>query len=118
MLKKIAFFTYLLLITTLSLWPSDGLPDIALFPGADKIIHAGMYAGLTFILFWAWPARFSDKKQLFPLLAVFLWGFLMEFLQGFTHLGRTFDMTDELANTLGYIPGWICWIWIKRINTP
>lgn len=114
MLKKILFFAYLVLITALSLWPSDGLPDIKLFPYADKLIHAGMYAGFTFLMLWAWPRELSGAKQFLPLLIVIAWGFFMEVLQQYSHLGRSFDLTDELANSLGFLPGWICWRWFGR----
>ncbi|MCK9400267.1 MAG: VanZ family protein [Bacteroidales bacterium] len=114
MLKKILFFAYLVLITALSLWPSDGLPDVTLVPFADKLIHAGMYAGFTFLMLWAWPEEFSGAKQILPLLLVIAWGFLMEVLQQYSYFGRSFDITDELANSLGFLPGWIGWRWFGR----
>jgi glycopeptide antibiotics resistance protein len=75
-----------------------------------------MYAGLTFLALWVWPEKFTGNKQFLPLLAVILWGFSMEVLQGMTHYGRSFDLTDELANTLGFIPGWLGWRWFGRRN--
>ena len=116
MIKKILFFLYLLLITLLSLLPSRDLPDVKLFIHADKVIHCCMYAGFTFLLLWAWPQKFTGYKQLLPLLVIILWGFLMESLQYFTHLGRTFDLTDELANILGFIPGWIGWKIVTKLT--
>jgi glycopeptide antibiotics resistance protein len=113
MLRKILFFAYLVLITLLSLWPSDGLPDVKLFPYADKLIHAGMYAGFTFLMLWAWPRELSGAKQILPLLII-AWGLFMEVLQQYSNLGRSFDLTDELANSLGFLPGWICWRWFGR----
>jgi VanZ family protein len=112
-IKKILFFTYLLAITLLSLWPSADLPNVILFPNADKLIHCCMYAGLTFLALWTWPEHFTGNKQFLPLLAVLLWGFSMEVLQGLTHMGRSFDLKDELANTLGFFPGWVLWRWKK-----
>jgi len=114
MLKKILFFAYVVLITALSLWPSDGLPDVKLFPYADKLIHAGMYAGLTFLMFRAWPGELSGARQILPLLIVIAWGLFIEILQQYSHSGRSFDLTDELANILGFLPGWIGWRWLGR----
>ena len=114
MLKKTLFFIYLLVITLLSLWPANGLPDIVLFPHADKLIHCCMYAGFTFLVLWAWSEKFTGNKQFLPLLAVIVWGFTMEVLQGMTHYGRSFDLTDELANTLRFLPGWLAWRWFGR----
>ena len=116
MLKKILFFLYLLLITFLSLLPSQDLPDVKLFMHADKVIHLCMYAGFTFLLLWAWPQKFTGIRQLIPLLAIILWGLLMETLQSFTHLGRTFDLTDLLANILGFLPGWAFWKIVSKFQ--
>ena len=116
MLKKIIFFLYLTLITLLSLLPSRDLPDVKLFVHADKVIHLSMYAGFTFLLLWAWPRKFTGYKQLLPLLAIILWGFLMESIQGLTHAGRTFDLTDELANILGFLPGWVGWKIVSKFK--
>jgi VanZ family protein len=114
MLKKILFFAYLILITALSLWPSASMPDVILFPYADKLIHAGMYAGFTFLMLWAWPEKLSGAKQFFPLLIVIAWGFLMEIIQQYSYFGRSFDLADELANSLGFLPGWLSWRWFGR----
>lgn len=119
MLKKILFFVYLFIITLVSLLPSSDLPDVQLFPFSDKIIHLCLYAGLTFLFFWAWDNRFKGKNQLLPLLAVFCWGFSMEILQGLGNYGRHFDLLDELANVVGFLPGWLTWkfwvYWNKKV---
>ena len=116
MLKKTLFFLYLTLITALSLWPSDGLPDIVLFPYADKLIHSGMYAGFTFLMLWAWPQKFLGFKQFLPFLVVMAYGLFMETLQRISFLGRSFDLTDELANSLGFFPGWLFWKFVNYLK--
>ncbi|MFZ4546900.1 MAG: VanZ family protein [Bacteroidales bacterium] len=116
MSKKILFFLYLVLLTALSLWPSDGLPDIELFPYADKFIHAGMYAGFTFLMLWAWPQNFLGLKQFLPFLVVVAYGFFMETLQRISFLGRSFDLSDELANSLGFFPGWLFWKFVNYLK--
>ena len=110
-LKKILFYAYLLLITALSLWPSNHMPDVMLFPYADKLIHACMYSGFTFLMLWAWPVQFTGVKQFLPFIVVVAYGFLMETLQRISFLGRSFDLRDELANSLGFFPGWLFWKW-------
>ncbi len=115
MLKKILFFIYLLLIILLSLLPPNDLPDVVLFIFADKLIHCCMYAGLTFLMFWAWAERLTGNKFLIPLLIVAVCGFVMELLQGLLGLGRTFDLWDQFSNMAGFFPGWILWIWVKKI---
>jgi len=118
MLKKTLFFLYLALITALSLWPSDNLPDVVLFPYADKFIHTGMYAGFTFLMLWAWPQNFIGFKQFLPFLLVMVYGFFMETLQRISFLGRSFDLSDELANSLGFFPGWIFWKFVNYLKKP
>ena len=75
-----------------------------------------MYAGFTFLLLWAWSQKFTGIRQLIPLLVILLWGLLMEALQYFTHLGRTFDLTDLLANILGFLPGWAAWKIVSKFQ--
>ena len=109
MYKKIILFAYLILITFLSLMPGQDVPDIMLFPNADKVIHACMYAGFTFLLLWAYPVTFSGHRQFLPFLIVVAYGFFMETLQRISVLGRSFELRDELANSLGFFPGWLAW---------
>ncbi|HNQ60515.1 MAG TPA: VanZ family protein [Bacteroidales bacterium] len=105
MMRKLIFFIYLGLITTLSLIPSSDLPSVKLFSGADKIIHFLMYTGFTFLLMWAWPNFFRGSLLLLPLFAVMFYGLGLEILQDLGHEGRAFEIYDILANTLGYFPG-------------
>jgi hypothetical protein len=106
---------YFSAIIVISLLPPDDLPNVVLFIFADKLIHCCMYAGLTFLLFWAWPERFNGNKFLIPLLLIAVCGFAMELLQGLLGLGRTFDLLDQLSNMVGFFPGWVVWLWFKKI---
>lgn len=112
MFKKAILITYILVITGLSLLPAHSFPinGLDLFPHADKVVHFGMYAVFTFLLFYTWPLKFSGKaRQFLPLLYVIIWGTSMEILQGSGGYGRTFTHMDILANILGFFPGWLAW---------
>lgn len=109
MYRRLLFIFYLLAITSLSLLPSNSLPSVKLFPYADKIIHLVMYAGFTFLMMWSWPRFFRGDRQLIPLFAVMFYGLGMEILQDLGHQGRAFETWDVVANTLGFIPGWIAY---------
>jgi hypothetical protein len=37
-------------------------------------------------------------------------------LQRISFLGRSFDLSDELANSLGFFPGWLFWKFVNYIN--
>lgn len=115
MLRKIILFAYVIVITGLSLLPSDALliPESVMFAHADKVAHFGMYAVFTFMLFYAFPKRFSGRLvQFLPLIYVLVWGTIMEILQGIGGYGRNPSLPDIFANALGFFPGWIAWRWI------
>lgn len=113
-MRRFIFFLYIAFITLLSLLPPSDLPSVTLFPGADKLIHLGMYAGLTFLMMWAWPRFFRGSLQLLPLFAVMFYGLGMEILQDLGHYGRSFELWDVVANTAGYFPGWIAFKLIDK----
>jgi len=114
MYKRILLVLYLKGIALVSLIPSGKLPYVELFPYSAKLIHCGMYAGLTFLIFWNWPERFTEKMALIPMIAIMLLGFSMEVSQSLFDMGRTFDLWDQFSNMLGYFPGWIFWIWVQE----
>jgi glucan phosphoethanolaminetransferase (alkaline phosphatase superfamily) len=116
MSKKIILFAYLFLITIISLWPANWMPNTNLFPFADKLIHALIYAIFTFLLLITWPIKFRGIKQIIPFIFILSWGFFMEVMQYYTNLGRIFDLSDELANCLGFFPGWLFWKWIDPLS--
>jgi VanZ family protein len=112
--KYMILFTYLILISLLSLLPSGVLPvtQAGLFPHADKVAHFGMYAILTFLIFYTWPEHFyGNFRQFLPFLYVILWGTTMEIFQGLGGYGRNFSYLDMVANTIGFFPGWLAWRW-------
>ncbi len=117
MLRKMILFIYVLVITGLSLLPANILPipESGLFPHADKVVHFGMYAVFTLLLFYTWPLKFAGKtKQFLPLLYVIIWGTVMEILQELGGYGRNFSHMDILANILGFFPGWLAWKWFSK----
>jgi VanZ family protein len=124
MLRKLVLFTYILVITGLSLLPAGSIPLLksGLIPHFDKVVHFMMYAGFSFLLFFTWPEHFSGRaRQFLPLLYIFTWGTLMEIFQALGGYGRHFSYLDIVANTLGFFPGWVAWTWISKmfyLNAP
>ncbi len=117
MIKKSILILYLAIITTLSIIPSSDMSSIKLFKHSDKVAHICMYAGLSFLLLWLWNKQTNKSKYLTILLIIFGWGLLMEIIQGTSHLGRSFDMLDIIANILGFLPGLLVWeIIIKKFG--
>lgn len=92
----------------LTLSPSPtGDASLPAFPGADKIVHAVMFGGLTLLFcFDLW--RFRDGKYYFLPLSPFLCAVLttligvgIEYLQETMALGRSFELTDMAADGAG-----------------
>lgn len=113
-INQILFYAYLVLITLLSLLPSDNLPDLPLFPHADKLIHMGMYAGFTFMLLNAWKGYFIDRNKWLIPICIAAWGISMELLQSTKSIGRSFDLWDEVANVAGFFPGWLAIVLFQK----
>ena len=113
MIKKIIFILYIAIITILSVIPASDMPTIIVFPYFDKFVHLCMYAGLSFLMLWLLNEKTNKSKYSLILLMVFGWGLLMEFIQEISHLGRSFDIFDIIANLLGFIPGLLFWRIIK-----
>lgn len=103
--RIIIFIGYLLVVAVLSLMPSDNIPNIPLFPGADKLIHASLYVGLSFLSCWSFPYHHQKYFLLWMVLFTAFWGIMMEVLQLIMHAGRSFELFDQLANTTGAVLG-------------
>lgn len=86
----------------------DPLGDVKpeLFPGADKVVHAVMFGGLELMLVVdmmrrrGWR-RVSRGFLLFSGLGTSLFGVIIEILQRWMNLGRSFDIIDIVADVSG-----------------
>ena len=110
---------YLALITALSLLPSRDFSGIEAPPGADKLVHAGMYAGFVILSAWARWERGPARMRWLALMAVaaFGYGMLMELAQGAMAMGRECSATDMLANAVGAALGALAWwAWTRVVR--
>lgn len=105
---------YLSFIAFLSLMPPDGLPDIPLFRGADKLIHTCLYFGLTLLACWSMHAEI--KHGWYYVIAIFSisWGVFMEVFQSMMHMGRSFDPYDILGNSVGTVIGVLIYVMLAQ----
>jgi VanZ family protein len=119
LLATVWFITSLVLLTL----PGSDLPqenwlDKIYF---DKWVHIGMFALLVFL--WCWAL--SKRKGTFPGLKIFflritvaaiVYGILMEFVQRYFVPGRSFDVTDMIADAVGAFIGFFysSWSFIKK----
>lgn len=98
----------LLAILWLTIAPHPiGDNELELFPGADKIVHAIMFGGLTWCMLLDIQRRRWQKLRLSQyILAIALStlaGFITEWLQYLTDLGRSYDPLDLCADATGAI---------------
>ena len=91
---------------------------------ADKILHTGAYAGLTFLWLSVYQL-FSSKKQILwtasykyflIMILIVIFGVIIEVLQGSITSYRTADTWDAIANTAGVLFGSIMFLlFFKKI---
>lgn len=113
-LPGIAWFFIVALLTLL---PGSDIPEVGWLdgiPNFDKVVHAGLFGGLTFLSFMPYfKAAFSQQQKINFLrrisLAVIVWGITVEFIQKFFIPGRDFDLLDWAADSLGVLVAyWLC----------
>lgn len=95
----------ILVILYLTLLPKPfGEEEIPLFPGADKIAHCCMFGGLTLTYIFErkrMGKALSVRKALFAAALVSLFGVAVEFIQAAMDMGRSGDILDGIADTVG-----------------
>ncbi len=108
-LKLFASSIWCLFILVLCLLPGSDLSKLSWldFLGLDKLIHIAFYS-IAAVL-WSFSFTNNIKKpmfssQLFILLFLTIYGFVIEYLQ-LTFTDRHFDILDGLANFLGTMLG-------------
>ena len=95
-----------LIVIVLSLLPKSAINEdrIRLFEGADKIIHFLMYFILMSIWYYAGKKISKKKRRRFIIIGVvfgiFL-GIILEILQNYLDIGRSFDTFDIVADITG-----------------
>ncbi len=110
MIKFIPGIAWFFVVLVLLCMPAQDIPTSNWFDGIyiDKWVHAGIF-GLLALLFML-PVAFSpmepkEKLQFFIRVAIAtsLWGISTEFIQKFWIPGRSFDLLDWAADSLGGI---------------
>jgi VanZ family protein len=90
-----------ILIVIAVLIPGSNLPDVGI-GGFDKLIHVAMFGT------WAVAVRYDFNIKPFPWLFTFFVGLLFSGLTEILQLvveGRTFDVYDMVADTIGLVAG-------------
>lgn len=100
---KILFFIALICVFVASLLPNQAFVAIKAPSNTDKLIHFSMYFVLSVLSVLAWG---NTKKSLFIIaLSLISCGFCIEILQGTHWIKRSYDIVDEIFNSIGVLAG-------------
>ncbi len=114
---------WIVVIAILTLSPARSVPDVPFWniPYFDKIVHAGIFAPLAFLMARGLFKHYKPNAKagnFFYITFIFsvLYGGLIEYLQNFIP-GRSSEMLDLAANTIGVLIGlWIFYFFKSRKN--
>lgn len=112
----------IIVILYLTLLPKPfGEEEIPLFPGADKLAHCCMFGGLSLTYIferYRIGKILTLKGAVITAIIVSVFGIAVEFIQDAMDMGRSGDLYDALADTIGSfaaIPLCIALHWIHII---
>jgi len=97
---------FIVVVVYLSFFKPPSVPEVALFPHADKIVHMGMYFVMSALLWWEfWRSHKTGITMWHAWVGAFLCPVLfsgaVELLQEYCTTYRGGDWLDFLANTTG-----------------
>ena len=95
-------FTLTVVIIYLSLSSNAG----AFMPASvsDKVLHAFAYTMLTLSWFYAIKkAHDNTRVKILIAVSIFIFGIIIEVLQGYMTVNRMMDFKDVIANTIGIL---------------
>ncbi|MBB6092301.1 VanZ family protein [Povalibacter uvarum] len=106
-------WAWIIIAIVVCLLPGKNLPVTHV---SDKIEHAALYA---FLMIW-FAGLYPRSRYTLIAVALLLLGVAIELAQGAMHLGRTADVRDVIANSIGVgigltlsllgLGGWAQWI--------
>ncbi len=80
----------------------------------DKLVHFIMYS--VFFVLWSFVLGITTKSRLYKLLTISVaFGVLIEILQATMSLGRSYELDDIIANTIGSVFGLYLLPFIRRM---
>jgi VanZ family protein len=98
--------------------PGNDLPSNDFFEKIhiDKWAHIGLFAGMTLLTALPFILNFKSTKRLLTKISItfIFYGVLIEFIQKYFIYGRSFDVTDMIADAVGCAIGFYACIWLIR----
>ena len=102
-----AFLTYMLL--------RPGIENVEfpfMFSGIDKILHLSIFGMLGFCFIAAFP----KIKITYYIYILLIYSLLTEILQDEMQWGRSLEFLDLVADTTGFLLGYLVFLRLKRVN--
>lgn len=90
-------------MSSLNLWKITGL---------DKLGHAAFY--MLFSLLWSMAIARNKDRRLWILMIAIFFGIMMETGQYLMMNGRSFEVLDIVANSVGAMVGMLVFSWLNR----
>jgi len=125
--KFIPGIAWFFVVLTLVCIPGEDLPKADSWMieiNYDKLIHVGIFGVLAFLFMRPIAISSFSKKQKINYfikiaIATIVWGYTTEVIQKFYIPGRSYDLTDWLADSLGGVLAFIfCrWYFFKTPKT-
>ena len=114
--SKIVAISWFIIMCVLFFLPGSALPEEhswMILIQIDKLVHIFLFA----VLFLTWRYAFYSGQKHFTIIlfiVVVAFGLVVEIIQKYWIPGRTFDLYDLLADTIGSIAGWLIYRYIKK----
>lgn len=119
-MKALRYFApailWIIMIMVLCTLPNKDIPSNSFFEEIhfDKFVHFGLFGGIVLFLSLGiyWQKKYISPLTLSILVIVSAsYGLAIEFIQKYWCIGRSFDIYDVVADTLGAIAG----VWVFKI---
>lgn len=75
-----------------------------------------MYLGLAVVACWSLHAEIRKKWYYAVIFFAIGWGVIMEIFQFLMHMGRSFELYDILANSIGTLIGIAIYMTLAQLN--
>jgi VanZ family protein len=114
--SKILAITWFIIMCVLFFLPGSALPaehGWMILIRIDKLVHMFLFA----VLFLMCRFAFNFRQKFYTIwlfLSVVAYGLSVELIQKYWIPGRSFDLYDLLADTIGCIAGWLIYTYIKK----
>jgi VanZ family protein len=92
--------------------PGSAVPKVPLFPHFDKVVHFIFF--FIFTMLWSVYNNCKWVTTIYIIITSFIFGWFIEIYQKNYVIGRSFDVFDIVADTIGAVSFLIIYKWVSR----